>query len=354
MEHADVKLLRSLAHIGQHLAHHADVLQGQQIPLALAAVERERLFALVVFFGEKGVHIADGGIFFDLKIGLAAREHIVLAEVGQIAHHAVCREHHQARVLHVHEIDHLIILPVALLGNAVFAAVVAIVEGGFVAVVTVGDIELAVGKVGAELFDDLFVGDDPQTVGDVVVVGERIRRVCGRFGVDRLQRGVLAVHIERIDLAEIAVGRLHQIQAVFLCLGERELMRQDHALGELLHLDARDQALDALALVVGVELHLIHIDRRLILIHQHALVAPQIEHLAGALIHVVALLGKLQTDHVVRILRNKRLALLLADDIIGRTAERFQLACLFGVKAHAPERFNHCHTHYLFSKINVP
>ena len=118
VEHADVKLLRSLAHIGQHLAHHADVLQGQQIPLALAAVERERLFALVVFFGEKGVHVADGGIFFDLKIGLAAREHIMLVKIGQVAHHAVCREHHQARVLHVHEIDHLIILQCRFRGSS--------------------------------------------------------------------------------------------------------------------------------------------------------------------------------------------------------------------------------------------
>ena len=57
--------------------------------------------------------------------------------------------------------------------------------------------------------DDTLVGDDPKAVGDAVVVGELIVGVALRLRVEGVEGGVLAVHVEGVDLAEIAVGRLH-------------------------------------------------------------------------------------------------------------------------------------------------
>ena len=137
--------------------------------------------------------------------------------------------------------------------------------------VTVGDVELAVGKVIYKLRYNRLVGAYPQAVGDVVVVGEFVLSVKVGLLVDGFQGGVFAVHVKRVNLAEIAVGRLHKVEAVGLCLRQSELVRQDDALRKFLDLDARDHSLDASALVVGVEFHLVNVDRGLILVDQNAL-----------------------------------------------------------------------------------
>ena len=343
VQDADVELLGGGTEVGQHLAHDGDIAQGQQVPLALADIEGERLFALLIFFVQQGDHGADAAVLFDLEVFGAAFEDGVWIKVLKVAHHAVGRENDQAGVLHVDEVHHLIILRVAGLGNAVFAAVVAVVDGGLIAVVTVGDIELAVGKVGAELLDDALVGDDPKAVGDAVVVGELIVGVALRLRVEGVEGGVLAVHVEGVDLAEIAVGRLHQVKAVGFRLGEGEFMGEDDALGEFLDLDAGDHALDAFALVVGVEFHFVDIDGGFVLVDQNPLAAPEIEDLARAGIDVVALLGKLQADDIVLVLFDKRLAFILADDVIGRAAEGVQVARFLGIEPHAAECFDFCH-----------
>ena len=79
---------------------------------------------------------------------------------------------------------------------------------------TVRDIELSVLKIRGQLGDHVRVGDDPQAVGHVVAVGELRVGIVLRAILQRLLGGVLFVHVERVDLAEIAVGRLHQIKAV--------------------------------------------------------------------------------------------------------------------------------------------
>ena len=96
--------------------------------------------------------------------------------------------------------------------------------------VAVGDIELAVGKVVNKLVDNSLVGAYPDAVGDVVVVGKLILSVGFGLIVNSFERGVLAVHIKRVNLAEVAVCSLHKVKAVCLSLREGELMRQDNAL----------------------------------------------------------------------------------------------------------------------------
>ena len=154
---------------------------------------------------------------------------------------------------------------------------------------------------------------------------------------------MLLVHIERVNLAEVAVSRLHEVETVSLRLRERELVRQDNALRELLDLNAGDDALDAAAGVVGVELLLVDINRGLILVNEDSLLSPAVKNLARCCVNIVAFFGQLKADNVVFVLREIRFSFLFADNVIGRTAELAEPACAFGVVAHTPERFDFSH-----------
>ena len=115
MQHAHVELARGGAELGQNAVHNGKVFKCQQIPLALAAVECKSFFALFVLLCESGVHVADAREFLYIKVFFAAFKHSILVKAFQIAHHAVGGEHYQTRVLHIHKVDHLVILRVAFL-----------------------------------------------------------------------------------------------------------------------------------------------------------------------------------------------------------------------------------------------
>ena len=76
---------------------------------------------------------------------------------------------------------------------------------------------------------------------------------------------------------------------------------------------------------------------------QNVLVTPEIKDLSGGLVHVLTLARQLQTDHIVGILVNERQPFLLTDDIIRRTAQGADAACLAGVISHSAKRFDFSH-----------
>ena len=86
--------------------------------------------------------------------------------------------------------------------------------------------------------------NDPEAVRHKAV-GEFIaRRAAGKM-VDAAAGLAGFVHVQGIDLAEIAVRRLHQAEAVLLGLRERLLVRQHDARVEVLHAHQTDDALSA-------------------------------------------------------------------------------------------------------------
>ena len=56
MENRNIKRLWRLAYIGEHLAHKVDIFECQQEPFALAAIETECFFALVIEFFQIFLH----------------------------------------------------------------------------------------------------------------------------------------------------------------------------------------------------------------------------------------------------------------------------------------------------------
>lgn len=87
------------------------------------------------------------------------------------------------------------------------------------------------------------IGDGPQPVDQPFAVGEFRFRLALLDQGENVQGFALSavVHIKGIDVAEIAAGGLHKIQAVFLGLGERFFVGQHDALGKFLQLHLADK-----------------------------------------------------------------------------------------------------------------
>ena len=137
------------------------------------------------------------------------------------------REYDKAVVLHVDEHHHHIVF--ASVRSAKLPAAVAVVEGRLVAVVPVGNVKLPVFEVCADGADGFGVVHHPHAVRDGAV-GKFVARLSGGKRVKAGSRRVRFVHVKRVDLAEVAAGRFHQAEAVFLRFGKRFFMRKDDAL----------------------------------------------------------------------------------------------------------------------------
>ena len=206
--------------------------------------------------------------------------------------------------------------------NGVFAAVVPVVDRCLIAVVAVRDIQLARGKIAAECLDGKRVVDNPQAVRHEAV-GKFTPRCAARKAVDTALGLAGVVHIKGINLAEIAVGRLHQVEAVLLGFGERLLMRQHDARAEILHADKTDDALERAFLAVvdaGEKFFLVDVDARVVVAVQRAVRKPAAQRFPGVAVGILAL-RQLEPDDVVRVAREVFGALRVADDVVGRAGQ---------------------------------
>ncbi len=147
-------------------------------------------------------------------------------------------------------------------GGAVFVAGECLVEGelelggalfgvgyrGFVAVVAVGDDELLVGHGGEEEVDEVRVGELPDAMDDVVLVGDgEVGGVCifsvGATGAeDELFGGEGGVGVEHVDLLAVGAGGLEEGEAVGLVLGEGLLVAVDDFVGVVVEMAEGDEA----------------------------------------------------------------------------------------------------------------
>ena len=131
--------------------------------------------------------------------------------------------------------------------------------------VPIGNVQLAGGEVLLYGGNGFGVVNHPQAVGDQAV-GEIIAGGAARGQVVHPAAGSLRlVLIEAVNLAEVAVGGPHQLEAVLLGLAEGFLMGQHHTGGKLLQAHLGDEApqLFHLSLVhLGEKFHLIKVEAR--------------------------------------------------------------------------------------------
>ena len=113
--------------------------------------------------------------------------------------------------------------------------------------VAVGDEEPLVGHGVEDLLDDVWVGELPEAVDDVVLVGDlsgaRRLRAVSAFGVEEQVVGLgFGVGVEHVDLLAVGAGGLEEGEAVGLVLGEGLLVAVDDLVGVVVELAEGDEA----------------------------------------------------------------------------------------------------------------
>ena len=122
-------------------------------------------------------------------------------------------------------------------------ALVHVGDGGFVAVVAVGDDELFVGHGGDDEVDEVRVGEAPDAVDDVVLVGDFEVGGGAPVGVeDEVFGGEGGVGVEHVDLLAVGAGGFEEGEAVGLVLGEGLLVAVDDLVGVVVEVAEGDEA----------------------------------------------------------------------------------------------------------------
>ena len=246
-----------------------------------------------------------------------------LVDIDQHHHHAVC----------------VACIPFCL------AQVIAVIDRGFIAVMSVRDEELMPGKRISQGCTLRLVAFDPQAVSHTVGIGECNVRAARRHAVDFRRNGVLVVDIHGIHLAEVAAGGHHQVKTVLFCFGKRFFVRQYDPFGELLQHNARNDAAQGIGSAADGEFLLVDIESVAVADFQNALVQPFLQCGGGIVIPRCAIARRqLQTDCVVRFLLIEPCLLGRRDDIIRRAAELCQLRRTVFMKHHCAKRSYFGHT----------
>lgn len=193
------------------------------------------------------------------------------------------------------------------------AALLGVGDGGLVAMVAVGDDQLLVGHGGDDEVDEVGVGELPDTVEDVVLVGDGEVGGCGvvsGFAVtddsaavfdsavagtasseDELFGGEGRVGVEHVDLLAVGASGLEEGEAVGLVLGEGLLVAVDDLVGVVVEVAEGDEAA-ALADLVGVGDGVglgVAVEGGLGLFGEDAVFAPVAEGMGGAGVDVLLL-----------------------------------------------------------------
>ncbi len=127
-------------------------------------------------------------------------------------------------------------------------ALLGVGDGGLVAVVAVGDDELFVAHGGEEEIDEVGVGELPELVDYVVLVGygevgwvvvEAVRKCALE---DEFFGGEGGVGVEHVDLLAVGAGGLEEGHAVGFVLGEGLLVAVDDLVGVVVEVAEGDEA----------------------------------------------------------------------------------------------------------------
>lgn len=169
------------------------------------------------------------------------------------------------------------------------AAFVAVSQGGFVAVVAIGNDQLLVGHGELNFRDIAGTGDDPESVDDAVFIaklGIRSRRF--RLGEDFIDAPP-RIGVEHEELAGMRLRVAKQFQAVGFGTGKGLLVAKNHAGGIFFEPAGADKAVSDAALFRPGDRVLLRVSvepRRRIL-PQNATGNPVREYPGGASVHVV-------------------------------------------------------------------
>ena len=344
MQHADIQAAQRGAGSGQQLLHDVLVPQDQQGRRA-ARIQGECLSAGLVFGVEPGGRFLQRDRF-DRKVLLAGRQNFPLVKALQIAHHPMGGVYHQPGVLHIDQHHHHAVAGISLPGRPLRPALVAVIQRGFIAMMSIGNVELAVGKIAANGTDELRIADNPKPMGHTLTVGKFRRRGILTAAFELFSRRPVLVVIERINLAEIAPGGAHQIQTVGLGFGQGFFVGQHDPFAEFLQLDPADHAVDAKPLPPVGKFFLIKIQRRLFVAGQGAFLLPAVQYRSRFVVRMLSLTGQLQPDDVVIVAPKILHALYIADDVVGRTDQLIDFACCRR-KAQGAEGCDFCHVIFL-------
>ena len=221
-------------------------------------------------------------------------------------------EDREARVLQRDEAGHHVAV------RALAADLLRVHARRLVAVVAVGDQQLARLERRGDALDRGRVGDAPQPVPRAVRVGDVGERLAVEVRLERPPRRVVRVVVQGEDGGEVGLRRARQPQAVLLGPGMRALVRADATGAVLLDADAREEAVARVrpAVRAGVVLGQ-GPERGLLVAGQDARVAPGREGLGGGGVGIVAL-RQVDLDDVVRRLAREPGALLGVDHVVGR------------------------------------
>ncbi len=208
---------------------------------------------------------------------------------------------------------------------ALAADLVAVGDRGLVAMVTVGDQQLRIGKQRGNFFVQLRQAPDP---------GHRAGSV-GCFPPGLFDRGLLGNHRPGVDCAqredrrEVAARRPHQFEPVLLGAGQGALVGQDRAAVEVLNPDADEDAVADVGAAVGPGVFLLHRpDRRLGVLDQRTGLLPGLDRVSRGGVGIALTLrlgpglavglGQVDRDRVVGRLREQLLPHRRVDHVIGR------------------------------------
>ena len=128
----------------------------------------------------------------------------------------MCWKYNKSFVFHIDKHHHYIIF--ATVTNFIFMTIVSIIKGSFIAMMTVGNIELFIIKLLANSRNFCFICYNPKTMSNTIIICQfYFRLTCGK-SIKCVSYGMFFVHIKRIYLTEIAVCSFHKLETVFLCL----------------------------------------------------------------------------------------------------------------------------------------
>lgn len=253
-----------------------------------------------------------------LDVEVLAEEHGRLGTVGEPGEQPVDRLH---RELVLDQLDDVAEGAVRLgPGPVAHAALVAVLQGGLVAVVAVGDDDRLVEHGGGDPAVDVAVGTRPHGVRDAVGIGP----LGVGLGVGGQQVGEALGERETPDGRQVGATRTEHVEPVGLGLRCGALVGQDLAGARGPQLEGAEHAGRAAGASGLVdEGHAVDGEHRRLVESEGAVVLPLVEEAAGDVVAVLAVLvdGQVDADRVALVPRRDLGALPLVQHVVGRCSD---------------------------------
>ena len=156
---------------------------------------------------------------------------------------------------------------------------------------------------------------------------------------ERPERPLVGVAVEAEDRGEVGLRRPGEAEAILLRARVRALVRADLAGAVLLDADLREEPAARARLPVGAGVVLgEEPERRLVVADDHAVVLPAGERRRRVFVRVAVALRQVDLDDVVRRAAQQLRALLVVDDVVGRSDDVREVSDDGRVEAESTER----------------